>query len=209
LENIDIRGVTAKNTGNAIFIRLGKRRKNVPPGRIRGVYIGNVKVQVPAGKPDAGYQMEGPRELFEHNIFPASISGIPGHHVSDITLENIEIAYNGNPKEYIAFSNIDSLENIPEKIGDYPEFSMFGELPAWGFYVRHADNITMKNIKLSATGDEYRAACIFDDMDGLELNGVKITKAASLPVMLLNKVKRSSLRDMQLPDKSKEAILVK
>jgi len=209
LEDIDIRRVTAKNTGNAIFIRLGKRRKNIAPGHIKGIYIGNVKVQVPAGKPDAGYQMEGPRELFEHNIFPASITGIPGYPVSDITLENIEIAYNGNAKEYIAFSNIDSLENIPEKAGDYPEFSMFGELPAWGFYVRHANNVKMKNVKLIATGDEYRAACVFDDMDGLDLDGIKISKAAALPVLLLNKVKRSSFHDMQLPDKSKEAILVK
>ena len=209
VENIDIRGVTAKNTGNAIFIRLGKRQANVPPGHLKGVYICNVKVQVPAGKPDAGYQMEGPRELFEHNIFPSSISGIPGHKVSDITLENIEIAYTGNAREYIAFSNIDSLQNIPEKIGDYPEFSMFGELPAWGFYVRHADGVKMKNVKLSSIGPEFRTACVFDDMDGLELDGVKITRAAALPVILLNKVERSSFQRMELPDKSKEAILVK
>ena len=209
LEGIDIRGVTAKNTGNAIFIRLGKRQENVSPGRLKGVYIGNVKVQVPAGKPDAGYQMEGPRELFEHNVFPSSISGIPGYKVSDITLENIEIAYSGNAKEYIAFSNIDSLERIPEKAGDYPEFSMFGELPAWGFYIRHADNIKMKNIKLSSTGNEFRTACVFDDMDGLNLEEIKITRAASLPVILLNKVTGSSFRRMELPDKSKKAVLVK
>lgn len=209
LEDIDIRGVTARNTGNAIFIRLGKRQQNVPPGRLKGVYIANVKVQVPAGKPDAGYQMEGPRELFEHNVFPSSISGIPGHKVSDITLENIEIAYSANAKEYIAFSNPDSLESIPEKTGDYPEFSMFGELPAWGFYVRHADGVKMKNVKLSSTGPEFRAACVFDDMDGLELDGVKISRAASLPVILLNKVTRSSFKHMELPDNSKEAILVK
>lgn len=67
----------------------------------------------------------------------------------------------------------------------------------------------MKNIKLSSTGAEFRAACVFDDMDGLELDGVKITRVASLPVMLLNKVKRSSFKRMELPDKSQEAVLVK
>jgi len=86
---------------------------------------------------------------------------------------------------------------------------MFGELPAWGFYVRHADNIKMKNIVLRSTGPEFRTACVFDDMDGLELDGVQIKRVASLPVILLNKVKRSSFQRMEVPDKSKEAILVK
>ncbi|SFD63700.1 Glycosyl hydrolases family 28 [Chitinophaga sp. CF118] len=208
IEDIDIRGVTAKNTGNAIFIRLGKRQAKVAPGQLSKIYIGNVKVQVPAGKPDAGYQMEGPRELFAHNIFPSSISGIPGYHANDITLENIEIIYGGGAKKQVAYFSPDSLENIPEKIADYPEFSMFGELPAWGFYVRHADGIKMKNVKLSYTGTEFRTACIFDDVDGLKLDNVQVAKAASQPVIILNKVKNQSLERMQLPYK-KGAVLIK
>ncbi|MES1223870.1 MAG: glycoside hydrolase family 28, partial [Bacteroidota bacterium] len=61
LEDVNIQDVVAKNTSNAIFIRLGKRMTNRPPGRLNKIYIGNVKVEVPAGKPDAGYNMEGPR----------------------------------------------------------------------------------------------------------------------------------------------------
>jgi hypothetical protein len=34
-------------------------------------------------------------------------------------------------------------------------------------------------------------------------------KAASLPVILLNKVKRASFRELQLPDESKKAIPIK
>jgi hypothetical protein len=48
------------------------------------------------------------------------------------------------------------LEEVPEKIEEYPEFSMFGELPAWGFYVRHMDGLTMKNITLSIAAPDYR-----------------------------------------------------
>ena len=103
-----------------------------------------------------------------------------------------------------------SLEKIPEKINDYPEFSMFGELPAWGFYVRHADNIKMKSVKLSSAGTEFRTACVFDDMNGLTMEGIKITRtAASLPVILLNKVKGSSFKHIELPDKRKDAVMIK
>jgi polygalacturonase len=209
LEDVNIQDVIAKNTGNAIFIRLGKRMTNLPPGRLNKIYIGNVKVEVPAGKPDAGYNMEGPRELFDHNIFPSSITGIPGHPVTNITLENIEIVYSANAKKQVANVNVDSLQNIPENISDYPEFSMFGELPAWGFYVRHAENISMKKIKLRYTGEEFRTACVFDDVTELNLNNVQIEKAASLPVIILNNVKNPVLQQLQLPDETKEMVLIK
>lgn len=208
LQDIDIRGVTAKNTGNAIFIRLGKRAANVAPGKVSGVYIGDVKVQVPSGKPDAGYQMEGPPEQFPHNIFPSSIMGIPGYHVKDVTLDNIEIVYGGGAKKHIANFDADSLDKVPEKIASYPEFSMFGELPAWGFYIRHADGIKMKNIKLSYVGSEFRTACIFDDVDGILLDNVHITKAAKTPVIIFNKVTNSSVNKIQLPYDDKKAIRI-
>jgi len=57
IENVDIRNIIARNTGNAIFIRLGQRNQRAAPGKLRGIYISDVKVSVPAGKPDAGYSM--------------------------------------------------------------------------------------------------------------------------------------------------------
>jgi polygalacturonase len=209
VEDIDIRNVTARNTGNAIFIRLGKRRAERAPGTLKGIYIGNVKVQIPAGKPDAGYNMEGPRELYEHNVFPSSITGIPGHPVENITLENIEVEYALKSSNQIANINTDSLQNIPENIAAYPEFSMFRELPAWGFYVRHANNITLKNIRLGYTGKEFRTGCIFDDVNKLALQNVQITKAASTPVLILNNVTAPVLEKVQTPVEEKSAIQIR
>ncbi|MET1054712.1 MAG: glycosyl hydrolase family 28 protein [Pedobacter sp.] len=206
IENIDVRNVTARNTGNAIFIRLGKRRTNVAPGYLRNVYISDVKVSVPAGKPDAGYSMEGPVVRHPHNVFPSSIAGIPGHPVENVTLNNIEITYEGGASAKVAAFGIDSLEKVPEKIGDYPEFSMFGELPAWGFYTRHAAGLTMKNIKLNYQKADFRTACVFDDVSKLTLNNVSIGKAESKPVILMNKVTGSSLRNVNTPSKSKDDI---
>ena len=166
LEDIDIRDVTATNTGNAIVIRLGHRNKKGPLSILRRVYIGNVKVDVPAGKPDAGYPIEGPVVSAPHNVFPSSITGIPGSRVEDVTLENITINYEGGAKKRQAYFGTDTLEKVPEKIPDYPEFSMFGELPAWGFYIRHADGIKIKNMVLTCKGTDYRPAFIADDVNG-------------------------------------------
>jgi len=174
LENIDIRNVTAKNTGNAIFLRLGRRNRNAPAGVLRHIYIGDVKVEVPAGKPDKGYDMEGPPVKFPHNIFPASIVGLPGHPVEDVTLENIDITYPGGASKDTAFVSPDSLSKVPEEEASYPEFSMFGELPASGLYVRHVAGLRMKNWKLHYKKTDFRPALIFDDVQGLLQSNIEV-----------------------------------
>ncbi len=207
LEDVDIRNVTAVNTGNAIVVRLGHRDKNGPMSVLRRIYIGNVKVDVPAGKPDAGYPMEGPVVGAPHNVIPSSITGIPGARVEDVMLENITINYHGNVKKEVPRFNTDTLEKIPEKIPDYPEFSMFGELPAWGFYIRHADGIKIKNMVLTCSGSDYRPAIVADDVKGLSLIKIDIPQAKA-PVLILNKVSGQELNDIKIPGNPRQNIRI-
>ncbi len=174
LENILVDGVNAVNTGNAIFIRLGDRNKTRDAGVLKNVTIKNMKVDIAFGRPDSEYEIRGPELSFFHNTFPSSITGIPGHPVENVTLENIEINYPGRGNSGLANLPLSRLDFVPEKIADYPEFSMFGELPAWGFYVRHMDGLTMKNIKLSIASSDYRTAMVFDDVKKLNLDSVII-----------------------------------
>lgn len=198
LENIDIRNVTARNTGNAIFIRLGRRNQHAPAGELRHVYIGDVMADIPAGKPDKGYEEEGPEVLVPHNVFPSSIVGLPGHPVQDITLENIDITYAGNSDKKTAFFSPDTLSRVPEAEADYPEFSMFGELPVSGFYARHVTGLTMKNVRLHYKAYDFRPACLFDDVAGLSLSDIVIPDKTGIPVILLNKVEKPELRNIKL-----------
>lgn len=208
IEDIDIRNVNAKNTGNAIFIRLGQRNKNAAPGALRRVYIGNVKAQVPAGKPDAGYNMEGPPLKFKHHVFPSGIDGIPGYIVQDVTLENINIAYEGTAVKtgYDKF-NADNLAKIPEAIGNYPEFSMFGELPAWGFFVRHAEGINFKNVKLSYQKNDLRTACVFDDVKQLNIEGLQINKKQISPTVVIRNSTTTAVNVNVAGQKTKDILI--
>jgi parallel beta-helix repeat protein len=236
LEDIDVRNITAVNTGNAIFIRLGHRNKDSVYSRLRNVYIANVKVKVPNEKPDRGYPMEGP-ELryppkykvdtsvkyesvspwnnsgvdssavpYPHNVFPSSITGIPGHYVENVTLENIEIIYEGGASKTVNHFPVDSLQNVTEATSSYPEFSMFGELPAWGFYVRHVKGLTMRNSKLTSIKPDFRVACVFDDVEKLKLDGFTVTANQNPPVIILNSVKNYLLNKLQLPVTGSKAI---
>lgn len=173
IENIKVSNIKAVNTGNAIFIRLGHRSgDNI--GHIKNINIKDVKVQVPLGRPDAGYEMSGPEVRAAHNTFPSSIVGVPGYHIENVHLENIEISYPGLAVKEIAYVPLTHLSLVPERIQDYPEFSMFGELPAWGFYVRHVKGLTLKNVTLKLQDKDFRPAYVFDDVETLKMNQIQI-----------------------------------
>jgi len=173
IENIKVSNITAVNTGNAILIRLGHRNGD-KPGYIKNVSIKNVKVQVPFGRPDIDYDLRGPEVDYFHNPFPASIVGIPGHLIENVTLENIEITYPGRASKGMAYHPLSRLKDVKENINGYPEFSMFGELPSWGFYVRHVNGIEMKNIKLILEKEDFRPAFVFDDVKNLTMKTINI-----------------------------------
>jgi parallel beta-helix repeat protein len=181
IENIKISNITAVNTGNAILIRLGHRNGD-KPGYIKNVSIKNVKVQVPFGRPDINYDLRGPEVDYFHNPFPASIAGIPGHLIENVTLENIEITYPGRASKGMAYHPLSRLKDVKENIKGYPEFTMFGELPCWGFYVRHVKGIEMKNIKLVLEKEDFRPAFVFDDVENLTM------KAIDLPWDKINQI---------------------
>ena len=115
--------------------------------------------------------MRGPALSFFHNIFPSAVAGIPGYYIENVLFENIEISHPGKGNPAYARLPLWRLETIPEKPHNYPEFSMFGELPAWGFYVRHARGLVFKDIRVRIREADYRPAFVFDDVNGLTLEG--------------------------------------
>ncbi|HEY3385085.1 MAG TPA: glycosyl hydrolase family 28 protein [Saprospiraceae bacterium] len=197
LENIIVDNIKVENTGNAIFIRLGKRNKTGPAGILRNVTIRNMKAEIAFGRPDEAYDLQGPALPFFHNTFPASITGIPGYSVENVLLENIKIKYPGRGNNGLAHKPISRLDAIPEKEADYPEFSMFGELPAWGFYIRHMDGLIMKDIKLSIKKPDYRPAIVLDDVQHAEIDSLNIGGDAKAKHIILYKTGQVSIDNEQ------------
>jgi len=238
IENIDVQNMTGLNTGNAILIRLGHRNKDTVFSKVRNVYIANIKVQVPKAKPDKGYPLEGPllkyppgfvknpanlyqsvspwnhssidttAVVYPHNVFPSSITGLPGHEVENVTLENIEITYEGGGSRDVNYFPLDSLHAITEAETSYPEFSMFGELPAWGMYIRHVKGLTMRNVSLVLQNPDYRIGFLADDVKGFRMEKVNIPVCNALPAVLLNNVKEHSLKSLKLPGEAKSALRI-
>lgn len=177
LENVVVDNIQAVNTGNAIFIRLGDRWKNKKKRAVavlRNVVIKNIKVDVCFERPDYEYEIRGPDLPFFHNTMPSSIVGLHDAYIENVALENIEIIHPGKGNNGLANMPLFRLDDIPELRSDYPEFSMFKELPAWGFYVRYVKGLSMKNITLKVKEKDYRYPMIFDSVEGLKLEDINI-----------------------------------
>lgn len=193
LENVTVNNIVATNTGNGIFIRLGHRNTDERYGTLRNVSIKNVKVEIPFDRPDKNYDLRGPDLPFFHNPFPCSITGIEGYYVENVSLENIEITYPGRGNDGLAILPIYRLKDVPEQIAEYPEFSMFGELPAWAFYIRHVKGLSLKNVSVKAEAKDYRPAFVFDDVTYLNMDKIQITEDDNDPQFILRDISEATL----------------
>jgi len=208
VEDIEIDGLRATHTGNPLFLRFAERREGKDTPCLKDIVIRNVEVEVPLDKPDAGYSYEGPVEDLPRNISPSSIAGTPGHRIQNVLLENIVFSYPGHADTAYAYRGCspDELAAIPEWERRYPEFSMWKELPAWGLYLRHADNITLRNVTLRLNGDDYRPAIVADDVNGLTIESGNSPATLQLIANNCGKIKNDSKAITIKRQKSKGSI---
>ena len=185
MENIDISRITMKNVGSPIFIRLGNRGRiyenftdqiqnsdakpeGAPIGSVKNIRISDMVAEVTIPKvrwsdKDESYKKPNSDKYTDRQRAqggPIMIAGIPDHYIENVTLENIEISYPGLGTEE------DTKRVVPEDIARYPEQFFFGVLPAWGAYIRHAKNITFKNVKMTTREDDKREMIVLDDVEG-------------------------------------------
>lgn len=173
LENVVVDSLRAINTGNAIFLRLGERVAG-KKGKLENVKISNVYVEIPATKPDIGYEYEGPVEDMPRNISPVVIAGLPGQLITHVTFNHVEVKYPGGGNQLFANASLDRLDSIPEIPEKYPDFSMFKELPAWGAYIRHAQDIKFSDITFTCEKKDYRPAVVLDDVHQSQFSSMDI-----------------------------------
>lgn len=182
IENIVVDGVRAINTGNVIYLRIGYRWSQGKKPSMRHITIQNVYAEVPDTKPDEGYPYEGPVEDLPRNVSPAAIVGLPECKIRDVTLRNIEIVYPGGGNPWFAKRGLTAagLDSVPEMRNAYPEFSQFKELPAWGFYLRHVEDILFDHVTLKALKEDYRPAIVTDDATRIIFRTMKISEPGSI-----------------------------
>lgn len=173
IENVTVDGIYARNTGNAIFVRLGQRTPG-KRGYLRNITLRNISCEIPFGRPDEKYDIRGPiRDTFINPI-PSSVTGLADNQVENVLIENVELLCPGRGTKGMAYVPLDRLDLVPEQERNYPEFNMFGELPSWAFYIRHAKGVTLRGIRLFLLDDDFRPAIVADDAEGLAIEDLSL-----------------------------------
>jgi len=219
IEDVTISNIAMEHISNPpIFIRLGARMRGpegIAIGAIRRVSISNVVVAYAASRA------------------ASIISGIPGHPVEDVTLSNIRILYNGG--DTAAAARRDGARRdggrrgggnrradgrgtglppappdafgVAENEDGYPEPTMFGTLPAYGLYVRHASRLTVDQTDLSLIANDARPAIMMFDVAGAVFRDTRVQAAAGVPAFKLNHVSDfSTERFTGVPDLQRDRV---
>jgi polygalacturonase len=168
LEDVTISNITMRDIVNSpFFLRLGRRMRGpegVPVGKLRRININNVVVY---GTPSR---------------YGSLIMGVPGHDVEDVKLSNIRILVTGGAAKEQA-----SVE-VPELETGYPDPKEYGQIPAYGFFIRHAKGIELNNVDVGFENEDFRPAFVLDDVKGIEFNNVEAQTAPNVPTFVLKHV---------------------
>jgi hypothetical protein len=172
IEGVTISNISVRNARVPIFIRLQNITGN-PDTRMtawmRSILISDV-------------QAIGA-------IVTSSITGIPGYRVEDVTLRNIHIRTDEAGVEAWR-TNVP-----PEREYSYPEGVLFGRFPAYGFYCRHVQGLTLDNVDIKSTRNDPRPAIVCDDVEDLTIAALRGTPPATgAEVIRLNNVCKATLR---------------
>ena len=180
LENVNVSGITMRNVKSAIFLRLGNRARpayeGAPQrglGAFRNVSITNVQAD---GADKAG----------------CAIAGLPGHPIEDVRLQDIHIRFAGGGTKQ------DASREAPEAAEAYPEYNIFGPLPAFGFYCRHVRGLRFDRVQVSRETPDDRPALVCEDVEGLTVSGFE--SPSGDPLLVLRNTRRALLFGNRAPE---------
>ncbi len=180
MDRVVVSNITMNEAGAPVFLRLGNRarpfKKDMETpcmGVMRNITISNI-------------------EATGANPTGCAISGLPEAAIENLTLSNIRLSFEGGG------TRADAEREIPEKAAGYPEYSMFGKLPAYGLYCRHVRGLKLFNVQLQLEKPDQRHAVVFEDVEDALIDCLDAPLSPGTGEMIrLTDVKKVSIRDKQ------------
>jgi polygalacturonase len=177
MDCVVVSNIAMNGIGAPIFLRLGNRarpfKKDMEKpkiGAMRNITISNIEA--------AGANPTG-----------CAISGLPGHEIENVTISNARLSFAGGG------TKTDAARAIPEMPTAYPEYSMFGRLPAYGFYCRHVKGLKLRNIQLQLAKPDKRHALVAEDVENLSIDDLDAQFSKDAAAMIrLTDVKGALIR---------------
>jgi len=146
IEDIAITNTTMRDlVSGPIFMRLGARlrgpKETTKVGTLKRILVSNLDCY------------NAPQRI------SCVLSGIPSYTIEDVKLSNVYIETVGGGTSEMA-----KIEP-PEQENKYPEPSMFGPMPASGFFMRHMRNVEMSHVEIANTTLDARPAFYLTEVE--------------------------------------------
>lgn len=161
--------------------RFGGAVEDIAISRVRALnmevpcIITGFAAENPDGRsqPDGKGQLDGSQSGDEGQL-GGSQSGGEGQHggsqlddegqfvrrpVENVTIQDFFAAYRDN-REILK-----PQEKVVESLYDYPENNAFGDVPAYGFYIRHADGVVLENVEIVPRTMNTRPCVVREDAE--------------------------------------------
>jgi hypothetical protein len=150
ISDVTFQRINFSSCQNAIFIILGTRRPNGgAAGSINGITFRDI----------TGSGMTDTRGCPISGCFTNGVD----YKLNNLLFDNVNISFAGGSGSVPAAP--------PEYAGQYPENTMWGNLPAYGYYIRHATNVTFTNCFTSAASADARPWLATNDVSNLTTVG--------------------------------------
>lgn len=183
MRNVIVRNIKMDVVETPIFIKLGDRNRPVMTeggpvkpgvGTLRDIHISGIRATVN----DAEKYTDAERAIHNYTPYASSITGIPGHFVERVYINDVEIEILGG---FPAGTKEDARRTIPENSTKYPENRMFGVLPAHAFYIRHAKDIHLSDIRVAIRQPDARPAFVLDDVHASTFRNIRTAAVSPAP----------------------------
>lgn len=161
ISNVTFQRINFAGCQNAFFIVLGTRGSG-SPGSINGVTFRNI----------TGSAMSDNRGSPLSGCFTNGLT----YRIQNILFDNVVVTYAGGDS---------SIPSTPsEYAGQYPENTIWGDLPAYGYYIRHAASVTFTNCFTSVSPADARPWIATNDVFNLTIAGPKLNVTQPRPLVL-------------------------
>ncbi|MEQ9287622.1 MAG: glycosyl hydrolase family 28 protein [Cyclobacteriaceae bacterium] len=144
--NIRFNRIKMNNVQTPFFIVRDVAESTETPG-MQDIHISNIEVRNVYGQ--EGSSIQGTAR--DGQVYP----------IKNIYLTNVSV------KDFKG-----GLETVPETPkefpGGYPETKVFGNFPAWGFFMRHVENVVFDNVTYGVSGEDAREDIVLEDVKGFK-----------------------------------------
>jgi polygalacturonase len=156
VKNVSFQRIQFANTGGAFFVYLAQQNTTHPVGDVPK--LGSIESV--SFTDILGSTGSWPNSPHQGALVTGTIYDGTTYSISDLSWTNVDVLFDG------------ALGTVPGSPAEatpnqYPESNMFGDLPAWGYYLRHVVGAAFTNCSTRVAMQDARQELVAEDVTGL------------------------------------------